>query len=105
MYTYLNAVQEGENMDMPTISISVSVASSISSIPSEDWDLCAVESVGEDSLNPFLMHAFLSSLEDSSSVTTVRCFLLSSVSLKKIQGKLCSLRLLNQQLTTTCLIF
>ncbi|KAI5084261.1 hypothetical protein GOP47_0000430 [Adiantum capillus-veneris] len=48
-------------------SIMVSVVSSMSAIPQEDWDACAIDSSGLDSLNPFLLHAFLSSLEDSGS--------------------------------------
>jgi hypothetical protein len=46
--------------------ISISFVSSISEIPSSDWDACAVDATGgADKLNPFLSHAFLSSLEIS----------------------------------------
>ncbi|KAJ3696755.1 hypothetical protein LUZ61_000460 [Rhynchospora tenuis] len=46
--------------------ISVSVASSILEISSEDWDACAIDVTGsEKHFNPFLTHAFLSSLEET----------------------------------------
>ncbi|MCO5587035.1 hypothetical protein L7F22_040980 [Adiantum nelumboides] len=51
-------------------SIMVSIVSSMSAIPQEDWDACAIDSSGVDLLNPFLLHAFLSSLEDSGSAIT-----------------------------------
>ena len=44
-------------------SISARIAQGVSSIPAGDWDACA----GPD--NPFLLHAFLSALEDSGSAT------------------------------------
>ncbi|GAU44665.1 hypothetical protein TSUD_204440 [Trifolium subterraneum] len=48
--------------------ISISFVSSISDIPSTEWDACAVDATGgPDKFNPFLSHAFLSSLEISSS--------------------------------------
>lgn len=50
----------------------VSVVSSMSSIPMDDWDTCATESSGVESLNPFLLHSFFSSLEDSGSAIAVR---------------------------------
>lgn len=61
------STEEGEKADASMSSITVSVVSSISSIPSEDWDVCAMEAAGANSLNPFLMHGFLSCLEDSCS--------------------------------------
>eukprot|EP00250_Pteridium_aquilinum_P009199 c18508_g1_i1 orf=101-1525(+) len=63
-----SVTEEGEKEDTGT-SIVVSVVSSMSLIPEEDWDLCATEASGVDSLNPFVLHAFLSSLEDSRSAT------------------------------------
>ncbi|XP_026434533.1 uncharacterized protein LOC113332072 isoform X2 [Papaver somniferum] len=45
--------------------LSISVVSSISEIPSEDWDACAIEATGSDKMNPFLTHGFLSSLEET----------------------------------------
>jgi predicted N-acyltransferase len=51
--------------------ISVSVAPSILQISSEDWDACAIDASGHDNFNPFLTHAFLSSLEETGCSTTV----------------------------------
>ncbi|TKY53847.1 hypothetical protein E2542_SST18253 [Spatholobus suberectus] len=45
--------------------IRVSVISSISDVPSSEWDACAVDATGADKFNPFLSHAFLSTLEHS----------------------------------------
>ncbi|XP_078172576.1 acyl-CoA [Carex rostrata] len=45
--------------------ISVSVASSILEISSEDWDACGIDATGNEHFNPFTTHAFLSSLEES----------------------------------------
>lgn len=50
--------------------ISVSVLSSISEVASAEWDACAVDATGPDKLNPFVSHAFLSSLEHSGSAAT-----------------------------------
>ncbi|KAL6178926.1 hypothetical protein ACLB2K_050443 [Fragaria x ananassa] len=47
--------------------ISVSVVSSISDVSSTDWDACSLDATGPDHYNPFLTHAFLSSLEHSAS--------------------------------------
>ncbi|KAL2339331.1 hypothetical protein Fmac_013777 [Flemingia macrophylla] len=48
--------------------IKVSVVSSISDVPSAEWDACAVDAAGgADKFNPFLCHAFLSTLERSAS--------------------------------------
>jgi predicted N-acyltransferase len=49
----------------------VSVVSSISLVSAEAWDLCALEAAGPESVNPFVSHAFLSSLEDSKSAVAV----------------------------------
>ncbi|KAL5213723.1 hypothetical protein ABZP36_002875 [Zizania latifolia] len=51
--------------------VSIVVVSSIMDIPLADWDACAVDSVDPDKFNPFLTHAFLSSLEESGSVVKV----------------------------------
>lgn len=45
--------------------ISLSVVSSILEIAQADWDACALDSSEPESYNPFLMHGFLSSLEDT----------------------------------------
>ncbi|XP_024932423.3 uncharacterized protein LOC107425382 isoform X1 [Ziziphus jujuba] len=45
--------------------ISVSVLSSISDVASRDWDACALDATGPEKFNPFLTHAFLSSLEET----------------------------------------
>ncbi|XP_040873387.1 uncharacterized protein [Glycine max] len=47
--------------------ISVSVVSSISDVASSEWDACALDATGPDNFNPFLSHAFLSTLEHSAS--------------------------------------
>ncbi|KAI4298907.1 hypothetical protein L6164_032420 [Bauhinia variegata] len=47
--------------------ITVSVVSSISEIASSEWDACSLDATGAEKFNPFLTHAFLSSLEDSGS--------------------------------------
>lgn len=47
--------------------ITVSFVSSISDIPSTEWDACALDATGHDKFNPFLSHAFLSTLELSAS--------------------------------------
>ncbi|XP_002965170.2 uncharacterized protein LOC9659961 [Selaginella moellendorffii] len=46
--------------------ITVSLVSTISTIPADDWDACALDAAG-GVLNPFVTHAFLSCLEDSKS--------------------------------------
>lgn len=52
--------------------ISLSVVSSISEITPSEWDACALDSSQPQSYNPFLMHGFLSSLEDTGCATRVR---------------------------------
>lgn len=47
--------------------ITISFVSSISQIPSTQWDACALDATGHDKYNPFLSHAFLSTLEHSQS--------------------------------------
>lgn len=39
--------------------------SSISEVSSKDWDECAMDSCSPAKMNPFIMHGFLSSLEES----------------------------------------
>ena len=51
--------------------VSISVASSIMDIPAADWDACACDPAGPEEFNPFLTHAFLSSLEESGSAVKV----------------------------------
>eukprot|EP00249_Psilotum_nudum_P017646 c26426_g1_i1 orf=1762-3177(+) len=60
-----SCAEEGAHGSATMPIITVSVVSSISIISAKEWDLCAVESTGPDSVNPFVTHAFLSSLEDS----------------------------------------
>ncbi|XVF86153.1 hypothetical protein PTKIN_Ptkin18bG0017300 [Pterospermum kingtungense] len=43
--------------------ITVSVISSIMEVSPHEWDACALDATGPQSFNPFLTHAFLSSLE------------------------------------------
>ena len=47
--------------------IKIVVAPSLSAVPPEDWDACA-SGGGPAGANPFVLHAFLSALEDSGSV-------------------------------------
>lgn len=50
--------------------ITVSFVSSISEVPSSQWDACALDATDSPhSLNPFLTHAFFSALEDSGSAS------------------------------------
>ncbi|OVA11621.1 Protein of unknown function DUF482 [Macleaya cordata] len=51
--------------EMKPQKISLSVISSISEISSKGWDACAVDATGSENFNPFLMHGFLSSLEET----------------------------------------
>uniref|UniRef100_A0A2P2K5W0 Uncharacterized protein LOC105128430 n=1 Tax=Rhizophora mucronata TaxID=61149 RepID=A0A2P2K5W0_RHIMU len=51
--------------------ISISVVSSISEVSSSDWDACNLDATGPQKFNPFLTHAFLSSLELSRSAVKV----------------------------------
>ncbi|XP_062225724.1 uncharacterized protein LOC133924277 isoform X2 [Phragmites australis] len=47
--------------------VSISVVSSIMDIRAADWDACACDPADPEKFNPFLTHAFLSSLEESGS--------------------------------------
>lgn len=47
--------------------ITISFVSSISQISSTQWDACALDATGHHNYNPFLSHAFLSTLEHSHS--------------------------------------
>ncbi|CAJ1940447.1 unnamed protein product [Sphenostylis stenocarpa] len=53
--------------DTEKVIIRVGVVSSISDVPSSEWDACAVDASGPHKFNPFLSHAFLSALEHSAS--------------------------------------
>ncbi|GJP32237.1 hypothetical protein CLOM_g16831 [Closterium sp. NIES-68] len=49
-------------------SLTVTVSSSIASIPAADWDACALDAAGgAEKHNPFVSHAFLQCLEESRS--------------------------------------
>ncbi|GBG64950.1 hypothetical protein CBR_g48699 [Chara braunii] len=50
-----------------TLTITLSVAPSVSMVAPEDWDACAADAAGKGSFNPLISHAFFSSLEDSKS--------------------------------------
>uniref|UniRef100_A0ACD5UY15 Uncharacterized protein n=1 Tax=Avena sativa TaxID=4498 RepID=A0ACD5UY15_AVESA len=63
-YTLTGSASE---VDMKPREVSISVVSSIMDIPPAEWDACAVDSAEPEKLNPFLTHAFLSSLEESGS--------------------------------------
>ncbi|CAM0904534.1 unnamed protein product [Alopecurus aequalis] len=62
-YTLTGSASE---VDMKPREVSISVVSSIMDIPPAEWDACAIAAEPEK-LNPFLTHAFLSSLEESGS--------------------------------------
>ncbi|KAF6142197.1 hypothetical protein GIB67_037115 [Kingdonia uniflora] len=47
--------------------VTLSVISSIFEVSPSEWDACAVDATGYEKRNPFLMHGFLSSLEESGS--------------------------------------
>lgn len=49
----------------------LSVVSSISDVPANQWDACAIDATGPEKFNPFISHAFLSSLEESRSAVKV----------------------------------
>lgn len=61
--------------------ISVSVLSSISDVASRDWDACALDATGPEKFNPFLTHAFLSSLEETGCAVKVRLTALTPISI------------------------
>ncbi len=72
-YVCMQVKQEKEMatvVELP-LTLTVSVISSISQIPADHWDACALDSTGPESANPFITHAFLSSLEDSKSALPV----------------------------------
>ncbi|PNY04591.1 hypothetical protein L195_g001016 [Trifolium pratense] len=67
-FSVTTTTTESESESTKKKVISISFVSSISDIPSSEWDACAVDATGgADKLNPFLSHAFLLSLEISSS--------------------------------------
>lgn len=60
-------------------SISVSVVSSISEVPANEWDECCFDASGSEQFNPFITHGFLSSLEESRSAVKVINIHLASI--------------------------
>ncbi|KAH7670747.1 Peptidogalycan biosysnthesis/recognition protein [Dioscorea alata] len=69
-FPLIASVPEGSSaIQMKPQKISLSVVTSISEISAEDWDACALDATGPEKFNPFLSHAFLSSLEESGSAT------------------------------------
>ncbi|XP_020519078.1 uncharacterized protein LOC18427750 isoform X2 [Amborella trichopoda] len=60
-----SATEVTSDNELKSHRISLSVASSITDISSEQWDACAMDATGVEKLNPFLTHAFLSSLEET----------------------------------------
>ena len=66
--------------------VSISVASSIMDIPAADWDACACDPAGPEEFNPFLTHAFLSSLEESGSAVKVSIWNITADSLLRIDS-------------------
>lgn len=64
-------VEERAAVSEPLSTITVSVVSSIALVPEEDWDACAIDAAGPESVNPFVSHAFLLSLEESKSAAPV----------------------------------
>lgn len=63
-YTLSGSASE---VDAKPREVSISVASSIMDISAADWDACACDPADPENFNPFLTHAFLSSLEESGS--------------------------------------
>ncbi|BBN04168.1 uncharacterized protein MPTK1_3g02300 [Marchantia polymorpha subsp. ruderalis] len=62
------ATQDESNAaDLSTIT--VSVISSISRVSAEEWDSCATDASGVEAINPFVLHDFLLSLEESKSAS------------------------------------
>ncbi|XP_020253009.1 uncharacterized protein LOC109830220 isoform X2 [Asparagus officinalis] len=53
--------------EMKPQKVSLSVISSISEVSAEDWDACAIDATGPEKFDPFITHAFLTSLEESGS--------------------------------------
>ncbi|KAK1262968.1 hypothetical protein QJS04_geneDACA016274 [Acorus gramineus] len=60
-----SALEDISARDLRPQKVTVSVVSSILDVPPKDWDECAVDASGLQNFNPFLSHAFLSSLEES----------------------------------------
>uniref|UniRef100_A0A6N2KEU7 Uncharacterized protein n=1 Tax=Salix viminalis TaxID=40686 RepID=A0A6N2KEU7_SALVM len=56
-----------KSVEPKELNISLSIISSISEVSSNEWDACNLDATGPDKFNPFLTHAFLSSLEESRS--------------------------------------
>ncbi|KAK9928856.1 hypothetical protein M0R45_025975 [Rubus argutus] len=66
-FTLTGSGPEGGISEGKPSKISLSVISSISEVSSTEWDACSLDATGPDKYNPFLTHAFLSSLEESAS--------------------------------------
>ncbi|XAR49307.1 hypothetical protein NMG60_11032468 [Bertholletia excelsa] len=66
-FTLTGSGLEGSGSSGQSQEVSVSVVSSILEVPSDDWDMCNLDSTGPKRFNPFLSHGFLSSLEESGS--------------------------------------
>ncbi|XP_019174370.1 PREDICTED: uncharacterized protein LOC109169916 isoform X1 [Ipomoea nil] len=65
-FSLLGKGSEGDSENLGK-KILVSVVSSISEVSPEEWDACSLDATGPEQFNPFLTHAFLSSLEESGS--------------------------------------
>ncbi|XP_074579977.1 uncharacterized protein LOC141836392 [Curcuma longa] len=59
--------EDGQLEDLNPEEVFLSVVSSISDVPANQWDACAIDATGPEKFNPFISHAFLSSLEESRS--------------------------------------
>ena len=65
--------------------VTIEVVQAISEIPAADWDRCAIPDPA--SLNPFVMHAFLSALEESGSVSRRSGWLPQHLVLREGEGR------------------
>ncbi|KAJ4846924.1 hypothetical protein Tsubulata_010323 [Turnera subulata] len=66
--------------------VSISIVSSINEVPSDEWDACNLDATTPQKFNPFLSHAFLSSLEDSGSAVKETGWVPSHMVAKDAQG-------------------
>lgn len=62
---YLYYIQDISANEVKPKKISLSVVSSILEVSPNDWDACTLDATPPENYNPFLTHAFLSSLEES----------------------------------------
>ncbi|KAK8664977.1 hypothetical protein V6N13_084744 [Hibiscus sabdariffa] len=60
-----SATQEAKENQARSNKVSVSVISSILEVSPHNWDSCTLDATGPEKFNPFLTHAFLSSLEET----------------------------------------